>query len=163
MCCALAKGPKQASTLISRPLSWNADENASKHVTLRYEALMHLLRTQSAQQESLEDLYRLRRAKQECGGNPAKAETVAGRQMYSSAANQLDGLCPIEAERLRGMSLCNVVMSLSLWRLACVCAFWFPQACGTLYQRCTRCPLQCSKPILVEQVRGRRRIIALSG
>ncbi|KAK9867280.1 hypothetical protein WJX84_005512 [Apatococcus fuscideae] len=92
------KNRLQATHLSIRDVVFDCNEDAA----LRYEALMHLLHTQTAQRASLEELYRLRRAPQKCGHEPARPRTRTGWQVHPAAASWLHEMCPLEAERLRG-------------------------------------------------------------
>lgn len=86
----------------------HAGDDNNQDAFLGYEVLMHLLHTQSAEQTSLETLYRLRRARQKNARDPGNAGTRLTQQQDATAAAHLDKLCPLEAERLQGESWCVI-------------------------------------------------------
>lgn len=109
----------------------NAGVDATEDALLCYEVLMHLLQTQSAEQMSLEKLYRLRRAQQKSTRYPASAGARSAQQGSATAATRLDELCPLEAERLQGGSLCIIWMDVRYLHHSWACNFqlWQTSSC----------------------------------
>ncbi len=63
---------------------------------------MHLLQTQAAQQASLKELHRARRATQQAHAATEGARISVLSSTFPANTAQLDELCPSESSRLHG-------------------------------------------------------------